>query len=263
MNETHLARQILLFTLVASVFLSACSTVEAALGTPTPAPLGEYMYYMVKPGDTVSQVAKQFRLTNEQLILLNTDRYPALARDSSLLQPGWQLRVPSKNASVAARATAEAQQPSFNMAQATNLTIDEVNAARARQGMTPLKSDPTLMRIARERSDDMIERDYFAHLDPDTHQQPVLRYLQATNYPYRYAGENIAEIRNGVNWVPWWISVAARYTASQLASQFVTDWMNSPEHRENIENAHYRKTGLAISVSHDGQRVVATQVFSD
>ena len=120
MNETHLARQILLFTLVASVFLSACSTVEAALGTPTPAPLGEYMYYMVKPGDTVSQVAKQFRLTNEQLILLNTDRYPALARDSSLLQPGWQLRVPSKNASVAARATAEAQQPSFNMAQATH-----------------------------------------------------------------------------------------------------------------------------------------------
>jgi uncharacterized protein YkwD len=263
MIKTRFTRRIIILGLLVSVLLTACSTVEAAFSTPTPLPLGDYIYYMVQPGDTASQIAKQFRLTIEQLIALNTDRYPAFARDPSLLQPGWQLKVPSKSASAAVRATAEAMQPSFDMTEATQRTIDEVNAARAKQAMSPLKTDPTLMRIARERSTDMIGRDYFSHLDPDTHQQPVLRYLQATNYVYRYAGENIAEIRNGVNWVPSWLSVAARYTPSQLAAQFVTDWMNSPEHRDNIENTHYRKTGLAIGVSHDGQRIVATQVFSD
>jgi uncharacterized protein YkwD len=266
MIEIRLARQIISLGLVALVFLTACSSVEAAFGTPTPVPSGEYIYYVAQPGDTVAQIAKQFRLTIEQLIALNADRYPALARDPSLLQPGWQLKVPSKNASAAARATAEAAQSPFDMAEASQQTIDQVNAARARQGLIPLKIDVVLMRIARDRSADMIARGYFSHLDPDTNQQPFLRYLQATNYAYRYAGENIAEIKNGTNWVPsWvpWVSVAKRFSSSELATQFVTDWVNSPEHRENIQNAHYRRTGLALDVARDGQRIVATQVFSD
>lgn len=263
MIEMRQVRQIILVGLLASLFLSACSTVEAALGTPTPIPVGEYIYYVAQPGDTIAQIAKQFRLTIEQLIALNNDRYPALARDPSLLQPGWQLKVPSKNASASVRATAEAMQPPVDMTSATQRTIDEVNAARARQGLVPLKIDLVLMRIVRDRSTDMIARNYFSHLDPDTQQQPFLRYLQATNYSYRYAGENIAEIKNGVNWVPLPLSVAARLSPSDLATQLVADWMNSPEHRENIQNAHYRRTGFAIGVSRDGQRIVATQAFSD
>jgi uncharacterized protein YkwD len=261
MIEMRSVRHIVIIGLLAWIFLTSCSTVEAALSTPTPMPSGEYIIYVSQAGDTVAQIAKQFRLTIEQLIALNNDRYPALARDPSLLQPGWQLKVPSKNASVAARATAEAMQSPFDMTDATQRTLDEVNTARARQGLVPLKSDLVLMRIARERSTDMIVRGYFSHLDPDTYQQPFLRYLQATNYAYRYAGENIAEIKNGANWVPAWLSVAARLAPSELASQLATDWMNSPEHRENIQNAHYRRTGLALGVSRDGQRIVATQVF--
>jgi uncharacterized protein YkwD len=255
-------RRIVWLIVFALVILTGCSVVEG-LGTPTPRPVGEYIIYVSQPGDTVAQIAKKFRLTVEQLIALNTDHYPALARDPSLLQPGWQLKVPSKDANAAARATAEALQSPYDMSEAAQRAIDEVNAARARKGLVPLKIDLVLMRIARDRSADMIGRGYFSHLDPNTNQEPFLRYLQATNYAYRYAGENIAEIKNGINWIPSWLTVAERFSPSELASQIVTDWLQSPEHLENIENAHYRRTGLALGVSWGGQRIVVTQVFSD
>jgi uncharacterized protein YkwD len=186
-----------------------------------------------------------------------------IARDPSVLQAGWQLRVPSRNATAAARATADAALSQYDLSPASKKTIDEVNAARAQHGLALMRSDLVLGRIASDRSADMIARDYFSHYDPQTGQEPLLRYLQANGFPYQYAGENIAEIKNGSGWVPPWLTVAERYNPSDLALEFVKDWLNSPEHRANIFNTHYRRTGVALSVSRDGHRIVATQAFSD
>lgn len=244
--------------------LMGCGALQAFLPASTPtASATENITYTVQAGETLAQIAARFHMTIEQLITLNRDRYPALARDPSVLQPGWQLRVPSRNVSAAARATAEAAQSSIDLAEATNATIDAVNAARAQRGLTLLRTDGALTRIASDRSADMIARDYFSHYDPQTGQEPLLRYLQAYGYAYQDAGENIAEIRNGTGWVLPWLTVAARYSATDLANEFVKDWLNSPEHRTNIFNTHYRRTGVGLSVNRDGRRIVATQVFSD
>ncbi len=241
-----------------------CSVIDEAIAAPNATPATpQYIMYVVQPGETLAQIALRFHMTIEQLIALNSERYPSLARDPSVLQAGWQLRVPSQNATAAARATAAAAQPPFDPTLAAKLTVDEVNAARAQKGLSLLRSDPVLTRIASDRSADMIARDYFSHYDPQTGQEPFLRYLQANSFPYQYAGENIAEIKNGAGWVPPWLTVAARYSAPALAQEFVQDWLNSPEHRANIFHTHYRRTGVALAVTQDGRRIVATQVFSD
>jgi uncharacterized protein YkwD len=241
-----------------------CSVFDEAVAAPNATPVAtQYITYVVPSGETLAQIALRFHMTIEQLIALNADRYPALARDPSVLQAGWQLRVPSQNATAAARATADAAQPPFDPTLAAKQTVDEVNAARAQKGMGLLRSDPVLARIASDRSADMIARDYFSHYDPLTGQEPFLRYLQANGYPYQYAGENIAEIRNGAGWVPPWLTVASRYSTTALAQEFVQDWLNSPEHRANIFHTRYRRTGVALAVTRDGHRIVATQVFSD
>jgi uncharacterized protein YkwD len=126
-----------------------------------------------------------------------------------------------------------------------------------------LRLDAGLTRIANDRSADMIAREYFSHYDPQTGQEPLLRYLQANKFAYRYAGENIAEIKNDAGWVPPWLTVAARYSSTDLAAQFVTGWLNSPEHRANILNPNYHRTGVALGVTTDGRRIVASQAFSD
>lgn len=153
--------------------------------------------------------------------------------------------------------------PQLDVNEAARLIVEGINSARAQQNQVLLRTDVTLTRIANERSSDMIARDYFSHFDPQNGQEPLLRLIKANNYVYQYAGENIAEIKNDAGWVPTILTVAARYSAVDLAHEFVTGWLNSPEHRSNILNSHYRHTGVGIAISGDGRRIVSTQVFSD
>jgi uncharacterized protein YkwD len=258
-----LARQTGFLIFILLIALPACSPAQASVpGTTAAAAATDYNTYVVQPGDTLSQIAARFHSTIEQLIALNVERYPALARDYSVLQVGWQLRVPNSVVSTAT-VTVAGGLPRSDLNQAARQIVDEINTARVQQGLVLLRGDVALTRIASERSADLIARDYFSHYDPQTGQEPLLRNLQATNFSYRYAGENIAEIKNDAGWVPPLLTVAARYGATDLASEFVKGWLNSPEHRANILNARYRRTGVVLAASGDGRRIVATQVFAD
>lgn len=258
-RQTGLA--VLAFLLIS---LSACSLAQKVIPSPAPtAAAAEYTIYTVQPADTLGQIAANYHLTIEQLIALNVDHYPSLARDPSSLRVGWQLRVPNPVASAQAKGTAEADLPRVDLNQATKLIVEGINASRAQHGLVLLRTDVVLTRISGDRSADMIAREYFSHYDPQTGQEPLLRNLQATKFTYQYAGENIAEIKNDAGWVPPLLTVASRYTATDLANEFVKGWINSPEHRANILNSRYRRTGVALAVSRDGRRIVATQVFSD
>ncbi len=255
--------RIALFALVVTAVTLACDGAQALVftSTPTPVSVGSSIY-VVKPGDNFGGIAKQFNVTVEQLIALNMDRYPSLARDPSTLRVGWQLRVPSP-ARTAAALTPPATITHVDLGQTAELVIQEINAARAGRNLVPLRADPVLRNIANDRSVDMIAREYFSHNDPQTGQEPFLRYIQANGYSYRQAGENLAEIKNDAGWVPPLLTVAARYTPAELAEEFSRGWLNSKEHRANIFNDAYRRTGVALAISGDGRRIVATQVFSD
>ena len=237
--------------------LLSFSTSDSAEATSAP--------YVVQPGDTFSKIAQNYGITVEQLIDLNADAHPELARDPSTLKPGMQLKVPNRAVSLATRAaeTKIAPTPRADLAETARLIIEKINDQRAGKKIFLLREDSRLTRIAQDRSNDMIQRGYFSHYDPQNGQEPFLRYLQAANYPYQFAGENIAEIENEANWVPSLLNVAARFSAADLADQFTTGWLNSNEHRENIFSSRYAHTGVGIAVNNEGTRIVATQVFSD
>ncbi|MCI0476671.1 MAG: CAP domain-containing protein [Anaerolineales bacterium] len=250
----------LLLSVSFAVALSACSVAQSVLPSSVTAPTNEYTTYVVQPGDTASQIVARYGMTIEQLIALNKDAYPTLARDPSSLKPGWQLRVSLTGASSSPELPMTAQ---VDLNAVSQEVIDGINTARAQRGLFLLRNDVVLTRIANDRSGDMITRGYFSHYDPATGQEPLLRYLQATKFAYRYAGENIAEIKNDAGWVPPWLTIGSRYSTVDLANEFVKGWLNSPEHRANIFNVNYRRTGVALAISGDGRRVVATQAFAD
>lgn len=239
------------------LFSLASSSVPAANATGK---------YVVKKGDTFAKIAQDHGITVEKLIALNKNKYQELARDPSLLKPGMELIVPARIPSLAtlsAQTAVSAERASI-LAQAAEIIVQKINVERAgKKDLGLLRSDPRLTKFAASRSTDMVERAYFAHTDPANGQEPFLRYLQADNYAYTYAGENIAEIKNDVDWVPSPMTVAQRYTPEELADQFVTGWLGSKDHRTNIFNQRYNRTGVALVASGDGRRVVATQLFSD
>ncbi len=118
--------------------------------------------------------------------------------------------------------------------------IDLLNADRKVDGLPPLKVDPKLAALAQKYAQDMMNRRFFSHTNPEG-QSPFDR-MRAAGISYGYAGENLA-INNSVS------------GAEQA-------FMNSPEHRANILNQHYTTVGVGVINAPNGTVYVA-QEFTD
>lgn len=110
------------------------------------------------------------------------------------------------------------------------LTADEqqminlVNQERKAQGLKPLTVDMQLVKLARMKSQDMIDKNYFSHTSP-TYGSPF-EMMKNNGVSYRTAGENLAG--------------ASSVTTAHK------NLMNSDGHRKNILNSNYTHIGIGI-----------------
>ncbi|MGM9550924.1 MAG: stalk domain-containing protein, partial [Clostridia bacterium] len=104
--------------------------------------------------------------------------------------------------------------------------LNLVNKFRTEVGLTPLEWDDALADVARMHSEDMVERGFFDHYNPDGY-SPFDR-MEKYGISYMSAGENIA---------------AGQTTAESV----MNSWMNSPGHYANIMNTSYKKMGVGIA----------------
>ena len=117
-----------------------------------------------------------------------------------------------------------------NTTNATNLTSDEwevfnlINQQRSQNGLSPLKIDYEVQRVARIKAQDMVNNNYFSHTSP-TYGSPF-NMLNNFKVSYRTAGENIA--------------------GNSSNSAAVTAWMNSSGHKANILNCSFYYTGIGV-----------------
>ncbi|MGH2427662.1 MAG: LysM peptidoglycan-binding domain-containing protein, partial [Candidatus Limnocylindria bacterium] len=104
--------------LSAAVALTACSGAAASpmpsatvSGEPTASPAAspsataspsdvvepsaspEGTTHIVRAGDTMAAIARAYATTIEQLQAWNADRYPSLATNTNVIEPGWELIV--------------------------------------------------------------------------------------------------------------------------------------------------------------------------
>jgi len=100
-----------------------------------------------------------------------------------------------------------------------------INASRTEERLAPLVVDARLSVAAQDKLDDMLRRRYFDHKNPEG--KYVWDTLM-TRCAFRMTAENLA-----------------RGIADAGAME--NSWMNSPPHRENILNAQYRLTGIAVA----------------
>jgi len=124
--------------------------------------------------------------------------------------------------------------------------LDATNRRRASVGLHPLAANGYLNAIARIRSQEMADYDYFAHTSPVTGEN-VFDLMTRHGVLYGYAGENLA-----LNNYPEHETVA-------VADQALWD---SPSHHENIVNPYYTQVGIAYVARPDGMKYF-TIVFTD
>lgn len=112
----------------------------------------------------------------------------------------------------------------------TSLTADEqevfnlINQQRANNGLSALKIDYELQRVARIKAQDMVNNNYFSHTSP-TYGSPF-DMMKSFGISYKTAGENIA--------------------GNSSNSAAVTAWMNSEGHRKNILTSSFNYTGVGV-----------------
>lgn len=149
------------------------------------------------------KLAVKYQVGTSEIISAN----PQIS-NPDLIYPGQVLTIPQVDSSVSAFETE---------------VIRLVNEIRVQNGLKPLTANWELSRVARYKSQDMVDNRYFSHTSP-TYGTPF-QMIKAFGLSYRTAGENIAY-------------------GQRTPQAVVNAWMNSSGHRANILNSSYTQIGV-------------------
>lgn len=174
--------------------------------------------YTVRSGDTMWKIAVRYQIGVSELIKAN----PQL-RNPNMIYIGQRINIPSID----------------NVKTLEQQVIDLVNKQRAAHGLQQLKSNWELCRVARYKSQDMIDKKYFAHQSP-TYGSPFTM-MQSFGIRFSNGGENIAY-------------------GQRTPQEVMNSWMNSPGHRANILSATYNQIGCGVAKT-SGGTYYWTQMF--
>lgn len=159
--------------------------------------------YTVVAGDSLWKIAVKTQTGVQELI----DANPQLANPDQI-NIGQKINIPTNE-----QASVEQE------------VVKLVNAERAKAGLPALKEDWELSRVAKYKSQDMHDKNYFDHTSP-TYGSPFAM-MKKFGITYKAAGENIAK-------------------GQKSASEVVNAWMNSEGHRANILNKSYTHIGVGF-----------------
>lgn len=146
------------------------------------------------------------------------------------------------------KSSAAAESKSFDFTASDNVNgreiLNLINLQRRKRGLTDLRWDDNLERLARRYSEQMADERFFSHYDQDGYS--VVQRAQAMKIKgWRKIGENLFMCSSG----------------SKINSFAVEKWMSSPLHRKNILDQSFNTTGIGFARSRDGM-IYITQVFT-
>lgn len=197
MNIEQTGRNDLMFKKVKKVAMA--SVLSVSLLVPISAIAADS--YKVVSGDSLWKIAVKNQTGVQELI----DANPQLANPNQI-NPGQKINIPTKE-----QVTVEQE------------VVKLVNAERAKAGLSALKEDWELSRVAKYKSQDMHDKKYFDHTSP-TYGTPFTM-MKNFGISYKSAGENIAK-------------------GQRSAAEVVKAWMNSEGHRANIMSKNFTHIGV-------------------
>ncbi|GFR34439.1 SafA/ExsA family spore coat assembly protein [Thermobrachium celere] len=174
-------------------------------------------YYTVQPGDSMWKIAQKYQVGISEIVAANPE-----IKDPALIYPGQKIKIP-----VVETKAIESE------------VVRLVNIERAKVGLPALKENWQLSRIARYKSQDMINKNYFSHYSP-TYGSPF-DMIESFGLKFSAAGENIA-------------------MGQRTPQEVMNAWMNSPGHRSNILSPTYTEIGVGLAKDKYG-RCYWTQMF--
>lgn len=159
--------------------------------------------HTVQKGETLWALSRRYEVGLSEMKAANPQ-----IKNYDLIYPGQQIYVPVEDAAGSAY---------------EREVISLVNEIRVQNGLGRLTYDWELSRVARYKSQDMKDNNYFSHTSP-VYGSPF-KMMKDFGISYRSAGENIAK----------------GYATPRAV---VDAWMNSEGHRANILNPSFTHIGV-------------------
>ncbi|MCL2513518.1 MAG: SafA/ExsA family spore coat assembly protein [Oscillospiraceae bacterium] len=166
--------------------------------------------HTVASGDSMWKIAVRYEIGLSELIKAN----PQIA-NPALIYPGQKISIPNIDDVKALEAE----------------VVRLVNVERAKAGLPALTANWELSRVARYKSQDMIDKKYFDHKSP-TYGTPF-DMMEAFGLRFSAAGENIA-------------------MGQRTPQDAMNAWMGSPGHRSNILSPAYNQIGVGAAKASNG-----------
>ena len=198
---------------ILSIFITLCICIATCLTASA-----EATTYTVVKGDTMWKIAVRYEIGVSELIKANPQ-----VSNPSMIYVGQKISIPE----AAPLSSLESE------------VIRLVNIERTNRGLQALTTNWQLSRVARYKSQDMIDKNYFSHTSP-TYGSPFAM-MEDFGLRFSAAGENIAY-------------------GQRTAQEVVNAWMNSPGHRANILSAAYTEIGVGAAKAANGT-LYWTQMF--
>lgn len=202
-------KKIFLFTIFIVWFAGAFSI---------PAKAQKITTYTVQPGDSLWRIAVKYQVGLSEIIEVN----PQIT-NPDLIYPKQKIHIPN----IDRIKTIEHQ------------VIQLVNEERKKAGLHALRPNWQLSRVARHKSEDMRDRQYFSHTSP-IYGDPFTM-MKAYRISFTAAGENIA-------------------MGQMTPYQVMKSWMASPNHRKNILSSTFTQIGVGYAEGGKG-KYYWTQMF--
>lgn len=180
-----------------SAAIAACSVIMLAGGVSAAST------HKVVSGDSMWKIAVKYQVGLSEII----DANPQIS-NPDLIYPGQIINIPSTNSGVL---------------EYEREVIRLVNEIRVQNGLNRLTEDWELSRVARYKSQDMRDNNYFSHTSP-VYGSPF-EMMKNFGISYKSAAENIAK-------------------GQETPQAVVNAWMNSSGHRANILNPSFNKIGV-------------------
>jgi uncharacterized YkwD family protein/spore coat assembly protein SafA len=174
--------------------------------------------YTVRSGDSLWKIAVKYEVGLKELITAN----PQIS-NPALIYVGQKVTIPS----------------AAPLKSIEDEVLRLINVERSKNGLQTLSYNWEASRVARIKSQDMINNNYFSHTSP-IYGSPF-KMLESYGLRFSAAAENIAY-------------------GQRSAQEVVNSWMNSPGHRANILSRSYTHTGVGVAKKANGT-LYFTQVF--